>query len=81
MQPLDVVINAPLKSKMEAFATQHVNDNLTQYVNGKFSASEWRVLLTNWIGQLQAWEELSSDKAMVIRSFKKCGISVAVDGS
>ena len=29
----------------------------------------------------QAWEEVSTDKNLAIRSFKKCGISVAVDGS
>ena len=29
----------------------------------------------------KAWEEISAKKDMIIRSFKKCGISVAVDGS
>ena len=28
-----------------------------------------------------AWEEMSSDTDMIIRSFKKCGISVPIDGS
>ena len=32
-----------------------------------------------WVGQ--AWEEISADKEMIIRSFKKCGISIPVDGS
>ena len=79
VQPLDVVINAPLKKKIEKLSMQHVQENLQQYVNGKFTASERRVLLTSWIGQ--AWEELSSNKSMIIRAFKKCGISVAADGS
>lgn len=29
----------------------------------------------------EAWEELSSKKDMVIRSFRKCGISLPIDGS
>ena len=36
-------------------------------------------MLTEWIGK--AWEEVSANKEMVIRGFKKCGISVSVDGS
>ena len=32
-----------------------------------------------WVGQ--AWEEVSTSKDMIIRSFQKGGISVAVDGS
>lgn len=58
---------------------QHVHDNLEQYVNRNFTASERRVLLTRWIGD--AWEEVSSNKEMIARAFKKCGISVAADGS
>ena len=79
VQPLDVVVNAPFKKKIETCAMQHVQENLEQYLNGKFTASERRVLLTGWIGQ--AWEEISSNKEMIVRSFKKCGISVAADGS
>ena len=32
-------------------------------------------------GSDKAWEQVSTDKDMVIRSFQKVGISVAVDGS
>ena len=76
---MDVVVNAPFKKKIETCAMQHVQDNLEQYLNGKFTASERRVLLTGWIGQ--AWEDISSNKEMIVRSFKKCGISVAADVS
>ena len=51
-------------------AAQHMEENLEAYLTGKFTAGERRVLLTQWVGQ--AWE---------IRSFKKCGISTAADGS
>ena len=36
-------------------------------------------VFTKWVGQ--AWEEVSAKKDMVVRSFKKCGISVAIEGS
>ena len=46
MQPLDVCINAPFKKKVDTAATQHLNDNLEKYLNGKFTAGERQVLLT-----------------------------------
>ena len=54
-------------------------DNLDLYVHGKFTASDRRVLLSTWVGE--AWEEVCSKPEMAIRSFRKCGISVAMDGS
>ena len=47
-------------------------------MRGRITASERRIHFTKWVGK--AWEEISA-KDMIIRSFKKCGISVAVDGS
>lgn len=44
------------------------------------TASKRRALLTKWIG-MASWAETSSKKEMIQRSFKKCGISVAIDGS
>ncbi len=29
----------------------------------------------------QAWEDVSADKSMIVRSFRKCGIALAADGS
>ena len=43
------------------------------------NAGERCVLLPQWVGE--AWEELSTKEEMIIRSFKKCGVSVAADGS
>ena len=48
-------------------------------MKGELNASARRVLFTKWVGQ--AWEDVSAKKDMVVRSFKKCGISVAIDGS
>ena len=56
-----------------------MHDNLDGYMNEMITARERRVLLTKWVGE--AWEELSKNKEMIVRSFKKCGISVAADGS
>ena len=53
--------------------------DLDAYLNGKITAGERCVLLTKWVGD--AWEELLKNKDMIERSFKKCGISVAADGS
>ena len=79
IQPVDVVFNKPFKARVEKLATEHMQQNLDAYVRGEISASERRILFTKWVGE--ALETLSADKEMIIRSFKKCGISVAVDGS
>ena len=79
IQPVDVVFNAPFKAAIDAMANNHLQENLDDYVKGRISASERRVPFTKWVGK--AWEEISCKKDMIIRSFKKCGISVAIDGS
>lgn len=79
VQPVDVVFNAPFKAAIDAMANSHLQENLDDYVKGRISASERRILFTKWVGK--AWEEMSRKKDMIIRSFKKCGISVAIDGS
>ena len=56
-----------------------MQENLDDYVRGKITASERRVLFTKWVGQ--AWEEVSAKKDMVQRSFMKTGIAMAIDGS
>ena len=79
VQPVNVVFNAPFKAAVEREATKHLQENLNSYVEGRINASERRVLFTKWVGA--AWEELSSKMDMIVRSFEKCGISVAPDGS
>ena len=79
VQPVDVSFNKHFKSAVERQATQHMQENLDSYVYGLINASARRVLITKWVGQ--AWEEISEDKEMIIRSFYKCGISVPIDGS
>ena len=74
VQPLDVSVNAPFKAIVSRLANDHCAQNLSAYVQG-----ERRVLLTKWVGQ--AWEEVSANKQMIQRTFRKCGISVPIDGS
>ena len=49
------------------------------YTEGKISASERRVLVTKWVGK--AWTEVGSNRDMVVRSLKKCGISLPLHSS
>ena len=79
VQPLDVVFNAPFKRMVDDLATAHMQEHLDDYVHGNFSARDRRVLLTKWIGE--AWEKTCANDDMVVRAFKKCGISVAINGS
>ena len=64
---------------VDDLATSHMQEHLSDYVHGNFSARDRRVLLTKWIGE--AWEKTCANKDMVIRAFIKHGISVAVDSS
>ena len=64
---------------MSRLTNQHVADNLEDYVQGSIPAKQRRILLSQWVGQ--AWEELSTNKEMAVRSFRKCGISLPIDGS
>jgi hypothetical protein len=48
-------------------------------MTGKLKASDRRVLMTKWVGE--AWDRCTTDPSTIIRAFKKCGISVPVDGS
>ena len=52
---------------------------MQRYTEGKISASERGVLVTKWVGK--AWTKVGSNRDMVVRTFKKCGISLSLDGS
>ena len=57
----------------------HLDKNLDQYVDGKINANQRRVLMTKWVGE--AWSKVGKMKDSITLSFKKCGLSVALDGS
>ena len=73
------LVHAPFKAAIDKLATEHLHHNVNVYLQGQINASQRRILLATWIGQ--AWEEVASRKDMIRHSFKKCGISVAIDGS
>ena len=64
---------------IDQLQTEHMHDHLEQYLQNSLSASKRRVLITKWVGM--AWVQVSQKKEMIQRAFKKCGISVPIDGS
>ena len=72
-------VNKPVKDAVRTQFEKHLNDNLTLCTEGKIPATERRVLLTRWVGN--TWDHICSNREMVKRSFKKCGINVNIDGS
>ena len=52
---------------------------LESYTDGKISAAQRRVLITKWV--VNAWQLIKEVKHLIKRSFLKCGISNALDGS
>lgn len=79
VQPLDVSVNKPFKNLVREQFEKHLDENLDKYVDGKLTASERRVLTTKWVAN--AWQKVSENKDMIIRSFVKCGITCKLDGS
>ena len=57
-----------------------VKDNLEKWENGKLSASDKRILITQWVGA--AWEKLFSDDSYHPgRCFERTGCLLTLDGS
>ena len=79
IQPLDVCINKPFKEVVKRQHEAHMSENLQLYTEGKLTACDRQVLLTKWVGK--AWQEVNQSKDTIIRSFKKCGISLDLTGS
>ena len=77
VQPVDVSFNEPFNGYIRAISERHLNENLEKHTDGKISASERRVLMTKWVGDV--WVNTNQD--MVRRRLKKCVISLALDSS
>ena len=77
VQPLDVSVNKPFKEEVKRQHEKHMSDNLQLYTV-IHSAWQRRVLLTKWVAE--AWKEINRNKKTVIGSFKKCGVSLTLDG-
>ena len=79
VQVVNVLINKPFKDEVHSLFEDHLDKNLDQYVDGKINGSQWRVVMTKWVDE--AWSKVGKMKDCIIRSSKKCGLSVALDGS
>ena len=58
IQPLDVVFNITFEQKCGDLFTKHIKANLPDYTENKLAASQRRVLITKWVGQV--WQKMSS---------------------
>lgn len=77
VQPLDVCLNKPFKDRMrEKWAMWMIDGEKSFTPAGNVRAAPLD-LITTWV--LDSWNDLSDQ--IIQRSFKKCGISNALDGT
>jgi hypothetical protein len=50
VQVCDTVVNKSLKARIEELADQYIDENEREWVEGKYTVSQRRVLLTKWVG-------------------------------
>src|ERR1700709_954695 len=80
VQVCDTVVNRALKARIEKLADQYIDENEREWVEGKYSVSQRRVLLTKWVGQ--AWEDMHvEDSDMIRKAFVQGGRGLPVDGN
>ena len=78
LQPLDVSINKPFKDKVRVLWSNWMADS-GEHILTKGGRVKRPCITTwcNWV--LKAWEEI--DSGIIVKAFKKCCISNALDGS
>jgi hypothetical protein len=80
VQVCDTVVNRSLKARIEELADQYIDENESDWVEGKYSVSQRRVFLTKWVGQ--AWEDMhTEDGDMIRQAFQQVGLGLPIDGS
>jgi hypothetical protein len=80
VQVCDTVVNRSLKARIEELADQYIDENEKEWVEGAYSVSQRRVLLTKWVGQ--AWEDMhAEDGDMIRQAFVQVGLGLPIDGS
>ena len=75
LQPLDVSLNKPFKDHLRAKWTTWMIEGQKSFTAGGNIKAAPLSTVCSWV--IESWKELSQD--MVSRSFKKCGISNAID--
>jgi hypothetical protein len=80
VQVCDTVVNKSLKARIEELADQYIDEHESEWVEGKYSIGQRRVLLTKWVGQ--AWEDMhAEDSEMLRQAFEQVGLGLPIDGS
>lgn len=77
LQPLDVSINKPFKDMMRIKWNNWMCDGEKTYTKGGSMRAPSLPLICAWI--VDSWNEIKADT--IVKSFKKCGISNALDGT
>lgn len=77
LQPLDVCLNKPFKDRLRAKWIEWMSSSDAAVTKGNNLKKVDIVTIAEWVKE--AWLDIPSD--MIVRSFKKCSISNAMDGS
>lgn len=77
LQPIDVGINKPFKDMMRIQWNNWLCDGEKTYTEGGGVRAPPLPMISEWI--INSWNEIKIDT--VVKSFKKCGISNALDGT
>ena len=64
IQVVDVLINKLFKDEVCSLFEDHLDKNLDQYVDGKINASQWRVFMREWVGEV--WSKVRKMKDSII---------------
>ena len=66
------MVNRSLKERIKELADQYIDEHEREWVEGKYSVGQRRVLLTKWVGQ--AWEDIhAKDSDMIRQAFQQVG--------
>lgn len=77
LQPLDVCINKPFKQKLKQRYSNFMATTTHQFTPSGRIKKPSLELIVKWV--IDSWDEI--DAEIIIKSFKKCCISNALDGS
>jgi hypothetical protein len=68
-----VAINKPLKDRISELAEIHYDNHEEQWIENKYTVSDRRVMLTEWVGQ--TWDDLHRYDSKAIRqAFRDVGL-------